>query len=309
MKAVFINDYGGAEAMQVGEQPTPTPGPNEVLVAVHAASINPIDWKIRAGLLRQVFEIPFPYILGRDFSGVVAAVGAEVKDTAPGDEVFGMANATRGGSHAEFVVVEKAFFARKPRGLSHDQAASLPLAGLSAMIPLENVAGLRGGQRVLIHAGAGGVGGFAVQLARHRGAWVAATCGPNNVDYVRGLGADRVIDYTRQDFATLLKGIDVVFDTVGGDVTRRSAGVLRSGGALVRLSAAPITETPTRADITNKAPMIEPRRELFERIAGLVESGAIKPQIGPVLALADAARGYELSRTGHQRGKIVLHVA
>ncbi len=308
MKAVFIESYGGPDVMQLGEQPKPTPEPNEVVVAVHAASVNPIDWKMRAGVVRQHFPLTFPAILGRDFSGVVAAVGGGVTDLAVGTEVFGMADPKRGGCHAEFLAVDRGLIARKPRNVDHIQAASLPLAGLTAMISLDEVAALAAGQRVLIHAAAGGVGGFAVQLAKHRGAWVAATCGAGNTDYVRDLGADRVIDYAREDFTRALADMDVVFDTVGGEVNRQSAIVLRPGGTLVQIVAAPVLEGPARPDISVKVATIRPRSELLERIAELVDAGTVRPQVGTVLALAEARRGYEQSRTGHQRGKIVLQV-
>jgi len=309
MKAVFIESYGGAEVMQFGDQPTPIPGAGEVAVAVRAASINPIDWKMRAGLVRQFFPLTFPAVLGRDFSGVVAAIGDGVTDLPIGTEVMGMADPKRGGSHAALIATSRELVARKPGNVGHVEAASLPLAGLTAIIALEEVAGLAPDQRVLVHAGAGGVGGFAVQLAKHRGAWVAATCSAANADYVRGLGADQVIDYARDDFTAMLSGLDIVFDTVGGDTSRRSAITLRPGGTLVQIAAAPILDPPTRDDISVKAATIRPRRELLERITALVESGAIKPQVGTTLPLAEARRGYEQSRTGHQRGKIVLQLA
>ena len=308
MKAIFIESYGGPEVMQFGDQPTPIPGPGEVAVAVRAASINPIDWKIRAGLVRQFFPLTFPAVLGRDFSGVVAAIGDGVIDLPLGAEVIGMADPKRGGSHAELIAVDRGLVAGKPGNVGHVEAASLPLAGVTALIALEEVAGLAAGQRVLVHAGAGGVGGFAVQLAKHRGAWVAATCSAANADYVRALGADQVLDYARDDFTAMLSRLDIVFDTVGGDTSRRSAITLRPGGTLVQIAAAPILDPPTRDDISVKAATIRPRRDLLERITALVESGAIKPQVGTTLPLAEARRGYEQSRTGHQRGKIVLRV-
>ena len=308
MKAIYITDYGGPEVMHVGEQPAPQPGPGEVLVAVHAASINPIDWKLRAGLVRQFFPLTFPCVLGRDFSGVVATTGPDVRDLAVGDEVFGMADARRGGTHAEFVVADRDAVVKKPRGLDHVQAASLPLAGLSALIALEEVAGIARGQRVLVHAGAGGVGGVGIQIAKHRGCWVAATCGAANIEYVKQLGADRVIDYGTEDFTAVLRDLDVAFDTLGGEINRRTARVLRPGGCLVQIVAAPIPEGAARADIVVKPAAIRPRRDLLERLADLVGRGVVRPQVETVLPLADAPRGYELSRTGHQRGKIVLRV-
>ena len=306
MKSVYIENYGGPEVMRFGDQPAPQPGPREALVAVHAASVNPIDWKLREGLVRQFFPLSFPVSLGRDFSGVVAAVGAEVAGVGVGDEVFGMADAKRGGTHAEFVATDGDALARKPRNLDHIEAASLPLAGLTALIALDEVAGIAKGQRVLIHAAAGGVGGIGVQLAKHRGCWVAGTCGRANVEYVKRLGADCIVDYVGEDFAAVLRDIDVVFDTIGGEVNRRSAAVLRPGGCLVQITAAPISAGPARGDIVVKPAAIRPRRDLLERLSDLAERGIVRPQVETVLPLADAARAYELSRTGHQRGKIVL---
>jgi len=309
MRAVYVEDYGGPEALKFGEQPKPQAGLRDVLVAVHAASINPIDWKLRAGLVRQFFPLTFPCVLGRDFSGVVAALGSDVEGLAIGDEVFGVADAKRGGTHGEFVVVDWDAVARKPRSLSHIESASLPLAALTAVIALDEVAGLRSGQKVLIHAAAGGVGGLAVQLAKHRGCWVAGTCSAGNVEYVKRLGADEVIDYASQDFTSALRELDVVFDTMGGEVNRRSAMVLRTGGCLVQIAAAPVPAGPARTDIAVKPAVIRPRRDLLERVADLAARGALKPQVEAVLPLSEAARGYEQSRTGHQRGKIVLRIA
>ncbi len=241
MRAAWIETYGGAEVVRLGNVETPRPGPREILVAVRAASVNPIDWKLRQGLLREVFPLTLPIVLGRDFSGVVAATGGEVADFHVGDEVFGLADVTRGGSHAEFVAADHRVAARKPRNLSHIEAASLPLVGLTALTALDDVARLHAGQRVLIHAGAGGVGGFAVQYASHVGALVAATCRSENVAYVAGLGADRVIDYADEDFAALLSDLDLVFDTLGGDVHRRCRSPKRreaTSSAVAVMSAA-----------------------------------------------------------------------
>jgi NADPH:quinone reductase-like Zn-dependent oxidoreductase len=309
VRAAWIESHGGAEVVRFGDVETPSPGPREVLVAVRAASVNPIDWKLRQGLLRDVFPLTLPIVLGRDFSGVVAASGGEVEGVHVGDEVFGLADMRRGGSHAEFVAADHRMVARKPRNLSHIEAASLPLVGLTALAALEEAARLHAGQRVLIHAGAGGVGGFAVQYAHHVGALVAATCGTENVDYVTGLGADRVIDYANEDFTALLSGLDLVFDTLGGDVHRRSFAVLRPGGTLVHINAAPVIGEAPRGDVVVKPVTVTGRRALLERIADLAEHTIVTPQVTHVLPLAEAGRGYELSRGGHVRGKIVLDLA
>jgi len=309
MKANWIDDYGPVEAMRFGDRPQPEPGPRDVLVRVAAASVNPIDWKMREGMLRQVMQLRMPYVLGRDFSGTVIGAGAEAKDFALGDEVFGVVDGLRGGAQAEIVATDQDLVARKPRGLDHAAAAALPLAGATAMISLEDVGKLGSGERVLIHGGAGGVGGLAVQIAKARGAWVVATCRSANVDYVKSLGADRVIDYTREDFAAGLRDLDLVYDTVGGEVHRRSQGVLKPGGRLVYIAAAPLPQGPPRADITVARAEIRTRRGVLERIAALVDAGKLKPQVSTVLPLAQVAKAYEMVKAGSIRGKIVLTAA
>jgi NADPH:quinone reductase-like Zn-dependent oxidoreductase len=306
MKAIVIENYGGAGAMRWTERPDPEVGPGDVLVRVKAASVNPIDWKMREGFLRAAFPLAFPYALGRDFSGVVVSVGAEVRDFAAGDEVWGVVDAARGGAHGEVLATSQTLIATKPNALDHVAAASLPLAAATAIIALDDKGRLAPGERVLIHGGAGGVGSIAVQFAKHRGAWVAATCGGDNVEYVKSLGADRVLDYGGEDFSHALQGLDVVFDTVGGEVHRRSQGVLRDGGRLVFIVAAPLPQDPPRLGITIERADIRPNRAFFERLAALADEGAIRPQVSRVFPMAQAAEAYELSRGGHVRGKIVL---
>ena len=308
MKAVWIETYGGPEAVHFGERPDPEPKPRDVLVEVTAASINPIDWKMRDGLLRDFFALPMPYILGRDLSGVVSAVGAEVTDLKPGDEVFGMADAQRGGAHAELIAADHRMLALKPRMVGHRDVAALTLVGATAVAALDDTARIAKGEHVLIHGGAGGVGAVAVQLAKHRGAWVAATCSAANRAFVRGLGADHVIDYKNEDFATQLSEIDLVFDTVGGEVHRRSMAVLKPGGRLAYVVAAPFPATTARADITVLRVTVRGERALFERIAALIDAGAIKADITTVLPLSEAGRGYEMNKSGRTRGKIVLDI-
>jgi NADPH:quinone reductase-like Zn-dependent oxidoreductase len=309
MKANWIDNYGGADAMHFGEQPQPQPGPRDVLVRVAAASVNPIDWKMREGWLKSMLALRFPYVLGRDFSGVVIAVGAAAEGIALGDEVFGVVDGLRGGAHAEIVATDHDLVAKKPRTVSLTDAAALPLAGATALIALEDTAKLQSGERILIHGGAGGVGGLAVQIAKARGAWVAATCRRANLDAVRSLGADRVIDYAAEDFATVLSGLDVVYDTVGGEVHRRSQAVLKPGGRLVYIAAEPLPPGPPRADITLARADIRTRRSVLERIAALADGGKLKPEIAAALPLAEAAKAYEMCRAGNFRGKIVLTTA
>lgn len=311
MKAVWIEEYGGPEVMKYGDRPEPVPGPRDVVVAVKAASVNPIDWKMRQGVMRANFPLPMPYILGRDLSGVVTAVGAEVTTLKTGDAVFGLADAQRGGTFAEHVAMDAGLLAPKPRGISHVEAASLALAGATALTAIET-AEMGDGERILIHAGAGGVGGFAIQLARHMDAWIATTCSAANKDYVTSLGADLAIDYKNEDFTTLLKEMDLVFDTMGGETHRRSFAVLkpagRMAGRMVYISAAPIPEGPAPVHQVLRA-NVRGSRELFERIAALVDEGAVRPQVTEVLPLKDAAKGLEMNKAGGTRGKIVIEIA
>lgn len=309
MKAVRISRYGGPEVLEVVDMPVPQPGPKDVLVAVHAASLNPVDWKIQAGMLQRNVTVPMPHVMGRDFSGVVAAAGPEVSGFTPGDEVFGMCNPVRDGAQAEYVLSDMSLLAKKPGNVSHADMASLTLVGVSALAAVKIAHQVKAGDSVLIHAGAGGVGSFAIQYARHCGARVVATCGPQNVAYVRALGAERAIDYTKEDFAQSAEPFDVVFDLMGGEVYRRSFAVLKPGGALVYLAAAPIPDGPApRTDVTVKAGLARPTPELYAEIARLASSGAVKAQVTETCTLDDAPRAYAASRRGHTRGKIVFKV-
>jgi NADPH:quinone reductase-like Zn-dependent oxidoreductase len=309
MKAVVAQRYGGPEVLAIVDRPDPPLRPRDVLIDVKAASLNPLDFKIRDGKVKLVVPLAPPIALGCDVAGVVAKVGGDVTRFAPGDAVYARLEKDRMGGLAERVGADEAVVAKKPAKATFEEAAGVPLAGLTALQALREVAGLVAGQRVLIHAGAGGVGGFAVQYAHHVGALVAATCGTENVDYVTGLGADRVIDYANEDFTALLSGLDLVFDTLGGDVHRRSFAVLRPGGTLVHINAAPVIGEAPRGDVVVKPVTVTGRRALLERIADLAEHTIVTPQVTHVLPLAEAGRGYELSRGGHVRGKIVLDLA
>jgi NADPH:quinone reductase-like Zn-dependent oxidoreductase len=306
MKANYIEAYGGAGALKFGELPAPRVGADDVLVAVRATSVNPIDWKMREGYLKAVLALQFPYVLGRDFSGVVREVGANVRDFAPGDEVFGVVDGARGGGHGEMLATSHELVGKKPKSIDHVAAASLPLAAATAMIALDDTGKLKSGERILVHGGAGGVGAVGVQFAKALGAWVAATAGASNLERVRGLGADQVIDYGAEDFTTRVQDLDLVFDTVGGEVHRRSQTVLKPGGRLVYISAAPLPQGEPRPGITITRADIRGKRPLFERLAALVDQGKIKPQVARVMKLGEAAEAYELNRTGKVRGKIVL---
>lgn len=308
MKALVYDTYGGLDAMRIADVPDPTPGPNDVLVEVHAASINPIDWKVRDGLMRARFELDFPDVAGRDLSGVVTAVGSDVTDLAVGDAVFGTCPPNRWGSHAELIAVNAGVLGNKPDAFTHEEAASIPLVGHTALTALEGTASVGDGMRVLIHAGAGGVGAFAVQYCKSRGATVFATASAGNADYVSGLGADTVIDYATTDFTEIATDLDIVYDTMGGDIHVRSESVLKPDGFLVCLNAAPVPDHEARNDIRIETPLVGYERTGVERIAELMTSRAVRPTVGSVFYLDDAIDAYRLSETGHVRGKIILRM-
>lgn len=299
MRALRIHGYGGAEVMRVDEVRDAQAGPGEVLVRVAAASVNPIDWKMRQGLLASVFPLSFPCVLGRDGAGT---------DVATGERVMGIGAPGRDGTHAEYAVLKREACAALPQGVSFEQAAALGIAGLSAWISLVENAGLSGGQRVLVHAGAGGVGSLAMQIARLRGAEVWTTCSARNAGWCRAHGAEHVIDYTPEDFAGLGRIFDVVFDTVGGAVHRRSAEVLKPGGVLAYLNAAPV-ERVARRDVKVLASAVRATPERFKTLLSLVSQGELKVPVETRFPLERGAEAYELSRGGHARGKIVLTIA
>jgi NADPH:quinone reductase-like Zn-dependent oxidoreductase len=308
MKALVYDDYCELDGMRIDEMPDPVAGPDDLLVEVHAAGVNPIDWKVRAGHMRARMELSFPDVAGRDVSGVVIAAGANVTDLKPGDEVFGTCPPNRWGSHAELVAVDAGVLAIKPSNISHVDAASIALVGHTALTALERTATIAPGMRVLIHAGAGGVGAFAIQYCKSRGATVYATASAANAEYVTGLGADEAIDYRTTDFAEALSDLDVVYDTMGGETHLKSYRVLKPGGFLVCLNAAPVPDEKPRDDIRVETPLVSYERAGAERIAELVAERAVQPSVGTVFFFSDAIDAYRLSETGHARGKIVLRM-
>lgn len=308
MKAIVLDDYGKPEKLALRDIDDPAAGEGEIVADIHAASVNPVDWKIGSGYRRDAMQLSFPHILGVDFSGVVAATGPGVDDLSPGDEVFGVGPQNRWGCYAEKVAISAGMVGRKPAALSHVEAAGLALIGLTALVSLEDVAELSSGQKILIHAGAGGVGSFALQFARHVGAHVITTASAANHDYVRALGADEVIDYNAQDFTELVSDCDVVYDTMGGEVHRRSFQVLKPGGKLIHIAPPPADFTPPRDDVNVIRPQVGRDRAHMDRISELVAAGAVRPPEIRTMPLAETEAAHELSRTGHVRGKIVLVV-
>src|SRR6202047_1370126 len=276
MKAVLLMGHGGPEMLRYGEAPDPIAGPGEVVVDIHAASVNAADYKVRLGA-GVYSKIQFPHILGRDFSGVVGAVGAGVGDLAVGDAVFGVTEQGIEGAYAEKLAIKAAIVAKKPAGLGHAEAAALALTGLTALWAVEDTARLKPGETILIQGGAGGVAGFGLQLAKPLGATVITTASAGNHSYARGLGADRVIDYNVEDFATAVSGCDVVFDTVGGNVRGGCYAVLKPGGRLVWIAPAPDGFRLPCTDVETLRPNVMRDRAHLERLLALLDAGAVRP--------------------------------
>jgi NADPH:quinone reductase-like Zn-dependent oxidoreductase len=305
VKAVFINQFGGPEVLQYGDMPDPVAGPGQVVIDVVAASINGADWRVRAGLYS---EGKFPLILGRDFSGTVAALGAGVEDLKVSDAVFGVLEAGREGAYAEKLAITAAIVAKKPATLSHIDAAALALTGLTALISVETTLKLQRGETILIQGGAGGVASIAIQIAKHIGARVITTTSAANIDYVRGLGADQVIDYRAQDFTQVISGCDAAFDTVGGDVAQKCFAVLRPGGRAAFIASGAQAPQSDRADVTSLRPAVGRARAPLERIAALVAAGAVRPPEIKLYRLSQAAEAHRVSEGRHFRGKLVFQV-
>src|SRR6266542_2098887 len=305
MKAAFIERFGGPEVVKYGDLPDPVAQPGEVVIAVHAASVNAADWKVRAG---QYAQSKFPYVLGRDFSGVIGAVGTGVQDLRLGDAVFGVCEAGQEGAYAEKIAVKAAIVAKKPGGLSHVNAAALALTGLTALSAIEDTLKLRRGETILIQGGAGGVAGFAIQLAKHIGARVITTASAANHDYLRDLGVDEIIDYNARDFTKVVTGCDAVFDTVGGDVAQKSFAVLKPGGRAAFIASGAQKPKPNRNDVISLRPAVGRSRQSLERIAELLEARAIRPPEVKLYRLSEAADAHRLSESRHFRGKLVLQV-
>jgi NADPH:quinone reductase-like Zn-dependent oxidoreductase len=305
MKAAYIDQFGGPEVLQYGDLPDPVAAAGQVVVDVAAASVNGADWRVRAG---QYGQATFPLVLGRDFSGSVAALGAGVDDLKIGDAVFGVLEAGREGAYAEKLAITAAIVAKKPDGLSHIDAAALALTGLTAVISVETTLKLQRGETILIQGGAGGVASFAIQLAKHLGARVITTTSAANADYVRGLGADEVIDYNAQDFTRAVSKCDAVFDTVGGEVAQKSFAVLKPGGRAAFIASGPQAPKPDRGDVTALRPAVGRARAPLERIAALVTAGAVRPPEVKLYRLAQAAEAHRLSESRHFRGKLIFQV-
>lgn len=308
MKAIRIHSYGDVDSLNYEDAPMPEAGPTDVRIRVHAAAVNPVDWKIRAGYLAAMVQHQMPLTLGWDVSGVVEQVGADVTHLAVGDAVYSRPDITRDGSYAEYIVVRASEVAAKPETLSHNQAAAVPLAGLTAWQALFDHAQLKRGERVLIHAGAGGVGSFAIQFAKWAGAHVIATASAGNEALVRKLGADEFVDYRSQRFEDVLSKVDVVLDTIGGDTQARSIQLLNSGGRLFSVVGPPAEDALAAVGATGGALMVQPSSAGLERIAQLIDAGTVQVLIDSVFPLSETRAAHEKSQAGRAKGKIVLEV-
>ncbi len=329
MRAVVLKRFGGPEEFEVTEVPRPTVGPRQALVVVHAASVNPIDWKIRTGMQRAVVRMRPPMVIGMDISGVVEAVGAEVTWFQPGDEVFASPDHKTMGSYAEYVAVDERQLARKPTSISHAAAATLPLVGLTAWGCLVDAGRVQPGQKVFIQAGSGGVGTFAIQLAKHLGAHVTTTCSERNRALVTSLGADRVIDYTKERFEDVLEAQDVVLESIGPADMKRAKRILRRGGRMSSINSG-LDENAKRwgpnlgfavtiarmlvfsvgaflgRGIKTSMVVRKPDGERLSQIAELVDSGAIRPVVDKVFPLAETAEAHRYCEQGRTRGKVAI---
>ena len=306
MNAVCIHRHGGPEVLSYEEVPCPEPGPGEVLVRVRAAGVNPLDWKFRNGYVKDLVLLPFPAIPGWDFSGVVAAVGSCVDSLRPGDEVFGMSELSHGGAYAEYIAVQDSECALKPRSIDHIRAAAIPVSALTAWQALFDVAELAPGQRALIHGASGGVGSFASQLAKWRGAYVIGTASKTHHDFLRQLGVDEAIDYHTPRFEEKLRDIDVVLDTAGWRTQQRSWKTLKPGGILVSVVALPSAAQAWAHRVRSELVFVQPDTVELGKIARLVDSGKIQSFVQTVIPLSEAGVAQELSQALHTRGKIVL---
>ncbi|HEX6923063.1 MAG TPA: NADP-dependent oxidoreductase [Bacillales bacterium] len=308
MKAVVIEQYGGANELKMTDMDRPKLKDNDVLIEIAATSINPVDWKIREGYLQGKINYEFPLILGLDAAGVIKEVGKNVKSFQVGDEVFTRPDILRNGTYAEYVAVNESLVAAKPNNLTFEEAASIPLVGLTSWQCLVDKARIGEGDRVLIHAGAGGVGNFAIQLAKAFGCWVATTGSSKNVEFLKDLGADQVINYETENFTEVLEPVDVVFDTLGGEIQEQSYRVLKEGGHLVSIADVPDEQTAEKYGVRVDYVFMDPDGEQLSEIGEMLKREQIKPIIGQTMKLSDIQEAHKLSETGHTRGKIVLKV-
>jgi len=308
MKTIRIHEYGDASVLRYEDAPMPSYAADEVLIRVIATSVNPVDWKIRQGHLREMIPYRMPFIPGWDVSGVVDAVGADAKRFNVGDAVYSRPDIERDGTYAEYVAVRESEVAAKPRNISHIEAGVLPLAGITAWEALVTVGKIQPGQRVLVHAAAGGVGSLAVQIAKAHGAYVVASASAQHQLLVESLGADEFIDYRRQTLRESTHNINLVFDTVGGATQDESWQVMAANGLLVSIVSDPTTAAKMWPQLRGEFLFIKPNAVVLAQLAHLVERGKLRAVIGAEFALRDIQHAHALSETGHATGKIALYV-
>ncbi len=306
IKAIQIHDYGNADQLKLEQIPQMEPQAGEVLVRVHAAGVNPVDWKIRSGMMKAFRPVTFPYVPGADLAGVVEKVGPGVTTFQPGQAVFGRSS---NGSYAEYSIAPASALAPKPKTLSYDEAATIPVGATTAWQGLFDHGSLQAGQRVLILGGAGGVGIFAVQFARWKGAHVISTASTRNIDFVRSLGAETVIDYTKTRVEDEVHAVDLVFDTVGGTALASAWPTLKRGGTLVSIAGQPDEAKARELNVRAARFSAEVNSELLSTFAQLIDDGQIRVVVGTVFQFSEAGKAQELSQGGHGRGRIVLHIA
>lgn len=306
IQAIRVHQYGGPEQLKLEQIPRPEPQAGEVLVRVHAAGVNPVDWKLRQGLLKDFVPMQFPYIPGADLAGVVEEVSPGVTAFQQGQAVFGQ---SAKGTYAEYTTASVETLAPKPKTLNFDEAAAIPVGAATAWQALFDHGGLQAGQRILIQGAAGGVGSFAVQFARWKGAHVISTTSTANVDFVRSLGAETVVDYTSTPVERVIRDVDLVLDTVGGETLEGSLQALKRGGTLVTIAGQPSQEKAQEIGIRVASFSARVSSELLRTIAQLIDEGQVKVAVETTFPLRDARRAHELSQTRHGRGRIVLHIA
>jgi NADPH:quinone reductase-like Zn-dependent oxidoreductase len=311
MKAAQYNKYGDTSVIEINQNAVnPTPGKGQILVKVIAASINPVESAIRSGYMQQMLPLTFPVNLGGDFSGIVKQVGDEVTEFKAGDLVYGIANQFKGGSGsvAEFVVANAANSAHKPTIIDDVNSAILPLVGTSSIQAIEEHINLQSGEKILIHGGAGGIGSLAIQIAKMYGAYVTTTVATEDIEFAKNLGADEVIDYKNQDFTTIIKDFDAVFDTVGGETTNKSILILKMGGKLVTMAGQIDQELTAKHNITAVNQMTKGDTQQLARLATIIDSSKIKPVIAQTFSLDQAKEAYQLLETGHPKGKVIIKI-
>lgn len=310
MKAIVIDNYGGKEQLKERETEVPGISENQVLMEVHATSINPIDWKVREGYLKEMLPFEFPVILGWDAAGIITETGGNVTGFNVGDRVFARPATTNQGTYAEFVPVDEELLAKMPEEMSFEEAAAIPLAGLTAWQCLVDFSEIKKGDKVLVHAGAGGVGSFAIQLANHFGAYTATTASKENESFVKSLGADEVINYKDEDFSEILSNYDIVLDAIGGEVLEKSYQVLKQGGKLVSIAGQPSEADAEKYGVKAGFHWLEPKGEQLQQLADLYTAGKLTSNVGHTFELTEQGLkdAHELSETHHARGKIVIKV-